>query len=98
SVFTADKKFKVTLTVNPNRSGTNVFTVGVGDANTGTIITNIGVSLYITQLDMGTNTVNTQPDGKGHFRAFGDLSMGGDWQIRIQVRTPENTLHEATFN
>ena len=47
-------------------------------------------------MDMGVETVNLQPDGKGHFSASGDLLMGGDWQIRIQIRTPENTLHEAT--
>jgi len=46
-------------------------------------------------MDMGTDTVNAQPDGKGHFTAPGDLTMGGDWQIRIQIRTPENTLHET---
>jgi len=36
-----------------------------------------------------------RPDGKGHFSASGDLSMGGRWQLRIQIRTPDNTLHEA---
>jgi nitrogen fixation protein FixH len=46
-------------------------------------------------MDMGTDTVNLQPDGKGHFSASGDLSMGGNWQVRIQIRTPDNTLHEA---
>jgi nitrogen fixation protein FixH len=46
-------------------------------------------------MDMGTDTVNLQPDGKGSFTARGDLSMPGNWQIRIQIRTPENTLHEA---
>ena len=44
---------------------------------------------------MGTETDNAQPDGKGHFSARDDLLMGGDWQIRIQIRTPDNTLHEA---
>ena len=44
---------------------------------------------------MGTDTVNLQSDGKGHFSGTGDLVMGGHWQIRIQVRTPDNTLHEA---
>jgi len=46
-------------------------------------------------MDMGTDSVNLRPDGKGHFSSPGDLSMGGDWQIRIQIRTPDNTLHET---
>ncbi len=97
SVFTSDRTFMVALTITPNRSGPNEFTVSVLDRKTGRPITNVGVSLYTTQLDMdmGTDTVNAQPDGKGHFTAPGDLTMGGDWQIRIQIRTPENTLHEA---
>src|SRR6266446_5651444 len=97
SVRTTDNKFTATLTVNPNRFGTNVFTVSVVDNSTGKADTNIGVSLYTTMLDMdmGTDTVNLLPDGKGHFSASGDLAMAGDWEIRIQIRTPDNTLHEA---
>jgi copper transport protein len=97
SVRTTDNKFTATLTVNPNRFGTNVFTVSVVDNSTGKADTNIGVSLYTTMLDMdmGTDTVNLLSDGKGHFSASGDLSMAGDWEIRIQIRTPDNTLHDA---
>jgi len=95
---TTDNKFTVTLNVNPNRFGTNVFTVTVVDNSTHKTTTNVGVALYTTMLDMdmGTDNVNLLPDGKGHFSARGDLSMAGHWQIRIQVRTPDNTLHEAT--
>ena len=98
SVRTTDNKFTVTLNVNPNRFGTNVFTVTVVDNSTHKTTTNAGVALYTTMLDMdmGTDNVNLLPDGKGHFSASGDLSMAGDWQIRIQIRTPDNTLHEAT--
>jgi putative copper export protein/methionine-rich copper-binding protein CopC/nitrogen fixation protein FixH len=98
TVRTTDNKFTVALNVNPNRSGTNVFTVTVFDNSTNKPTTNVGVSLYTTMLDMdmGTDTVNMLPDGKGHFSVNGDLSMPGDWQIRIQVRTPDATLHEAT--
>ncbi len=86
------------LDVNPNLSGSNVFTVSVADINTGAPITNVGISLYASSLDMdmGVETVNLQVDGKGHFSASGDLHMEGNWQIRIQIRAPENTLHEAT--
>ncbi len=98
SVRTTDGKFTVTLSVNPNRFGTNVFTVSAIDTSTGAPATNIGVSLYTTMLDMdmGTDTVNLLPDGKGHFSGTGDLSMPGDWQIRIQIRTPDAKLHEAS--
>jgi len=98
SVRTTDGKFTATLTVNPNRFGTNVFTVSAADNSTRAPATNIGVSLYTTMLDMdmGTDTLNLLPDGKGHFSARGDLSMAGDWQIRIQIRTPDATLHEAS--
>ena len=76
-----------------------MFTVSVIDNHTGKPTTKVGVTLYTTQLDMdmGTETVNLQPDGKGHFSVQGDLTMSGDWEIRVQVRTVENTLHEATM-
>ncbi len=97
TVKTTDNKFTVKLNVNPNRFGTNIFTVTVIDNSTGKPTSNVGVSLYTTMLDMdmGTDSVNLSPDGKGHFSSPGDLSMGGDWQIRIQIRTPDNTLHET---
>jgi nitrogen fixation protein FixH len=94
---TADNKFTAKLNINPNRFGTNIFTVTVIDNSTGKPTSNVGVSLYTTMLDMdmGTDTVNLRPYGKGHFSAPGDLAMGGNWQIRIQIRTPDNTLHET---
>ncbi len=97
SVRTSDNEFTVTLEVTPNQTGTNVFRVNVVETRTDTPVTNVGVSLYTSSLDMdmGTDTVNVQPDGKGHFSATGDLLMGGDWQIRIQLRTLDNKLHEA---
>ena len=95
---TKDGTLSVTLYINPNTAGPNGFLVSVADARTGAPVTNVGVSLYTTilDMDMGTDSVNLQPDGKGHFSGTGDLVMGGNWQIRIQVRTPNNTLHEAT--
>ncbi|HLQ10797.1 MAG TPA: CopD family protein, partial [Ktedonobacteraceae bacterium] len=97
---TKDGKFSATLTVNPNRFGTNVFTVSVTDNSTGKPDTNVGVTVYTTMLDMdmGTESLNLLPDGKGHFSISGDLSMAGNWQIRIQIRTPDNTLHDAIAN
>jgi copper transport protein len=98
TAHTQDGKFTVTLSVNPNRFGTNILTVSVVDIVTGKPATNIGVSLYTTMLDMemGTDTINLLPDGKGHFSATGDLDMPGNWEIRIQIRTPDAMLHETS--
>src|SRR5579884_2935612 len=98
TVKTTDGKFTTALTIDPNTAGPNIFTVEVRDTTTGQPSTDVGVSLYTTHLDMnmGTDTVNLQPDGKGRFSATGDLVMGGHWQIRIQIRTSDTTLHEAT--
>ncbi|GCE11374.1 copper resistance protein CopC [Tengunoibacter tsumagoiensis] len=96
NAITTDKAFSIKLTVSPNHFGTNVFTVSVFDSN-GKPDTNVGVSIYTIMLDMdmGTDTINLQPDGKGYFSAPGDLNMGGNWELRVQIRTPENTLHEV---
>jgi len=96
---TADGAFTVTLTVTPNQAGPNTFTVSAVDNHTSKPTTEVGVTLYTTQLDMdmGTDTVNLQPVGKGHFSAQGDLTMSGHWEIRVQIRTVEKTLHEATI-
>ena len=98
TVQTSDHAFTVKLNVTPNRFGTNVFTVTVTANGTGKQTTNVGVTLYTQMLDMdmGTDSINLLPDGKGHFSASGDLSMSGDWSIRIQVRLPDHTLHEAS--
>lgn len=96
TVKTTDNQFTIQLQVSPNHFGPNTFTVKVLDKN-GKPDTNVGVSLYTTMLDMdmGTQTVNLQPDNKGGFSANGFLDMGGDWQIRVQVRTPDFKLHEV---
>ncbi len=100
TVHTTDNKFAARLEVNPNRFGANVFTVTVTDSSTGNIDTNVTVYISTTMLDMdmGTDLVSLLPDGKGHFSGTGDLSMAGNWQIGIQIRTPDHTLHEATAN
>ncbi len=97
---TTDGKFAVKLNVTPNQSGTNVFTVTVLDASTSQSVTDGAVSLSTSMPSMaamGTDTFTLHPDGKGHFSASGDFSMGGTWQVRVQLRTPDGTSHEATF-
>jgi copper transport protein len=101
SAKTSDGKYNITLNVNPNRFGTNVFTVHVTDVQTGQQLgTNqAGVTVYTTMLDMamGTDSLNLQADPKGGFSGSGDLSMGGNWGIQVQIRTLDNTLHTANF-
>lgn len=100
TVETTDQQFRVTVKIDPNHFGTNTFTATVSDGKGNAVPTsNIGVSLYTTMLDMdmGTEAVNLQPDGKGHFSGSGDLGMGGNWQLRIEIRTLDATLHEATL-
>jgi len=98
TIQTTDSKFKLKLAIAPNSFGTNLFTVNVLDSD-GKQDTNVGVSVYLTMLDMdmGTDTVNLQPNDKDGFGAEGDLSMPGNWQLRLQVRTLDNNLHEATL-
>ena len=100
SVFTSDRKFTTSLDVAPNCAGPNVFTIDVIDNGTNTSTTLVSISMSTTMLDMkmGTQTVNVHPDGKGHFQAKGDLPMGGDWGISIQLRTPDKVTHEAMVN
>lgn len=97
---TSDGMFQIQFIVTPDHSGLNTFTVKVADASSGKAATNIQVRLTTTMLDMdmGTNTVNLQSNGQGSYSAQGELSMNGDWQIGVQVRTPDNVLHKATVN
>lgn len=95
---TTDNKFTVKLNINPNRFGTNVFTVVVIDNSTGKATTNVSVTLFTTMLDMdmGTDNVALQSNGKGNYSASGELAMDGNWEIRIVIHTPDATLHEAS--
>jgi copper transport protein len=94
---TSDHQCMVKLDITPDQIGSNVFLASVENVATGKAMTNIGVSLSTSSLDMdmGTDTMKLQPDRNSHFRSVGDLTMRGHWQIRIQIRTLDNTLHEA---
>ncbi|MHB8600035.1 MAG: copper resistance D family protein [Ktedonobacteraceae bacterium] len=95
---TTDNKFTVKLNINPNRFGTNVFTVTVINNSTGKATPNVRVTLFTTNLDMdmGTDSVALQSNGKGSLSASGELAMSGNWEIRIVIHTPDATLHEAS--
>jgi copper transport protein len=93
---TSDNAFVIQLIISPDKFGPNTFTVTAHDSS-GKVQSNIGVTIYTTSLamDMGTDALNLQPDGKGNFTSNGDLDMPGLWQLRIQIRTPDNKLHEV---
>jgi len=96
-VTTTDGLYTIALSVTPNTQGTNVFTVHVRNKQ-GQPETAVGVSIYTTLMDMmnmGTDSVNLRSDGKGGFSTSGDLNMSGLWRLRIEVRTPDNTIHAA---
>ena len=97
STKTSDGTFLLQFSVTPNQFGTNTFTVEVNTANNAKPGTNLTVQLTTTMLDMnmGTDTLALQANGNGHYSAQGELSMSGNWEIGIQIRTPDKMLHEA---
>lgn len=95
TVTTFDQQFEVALTITPNRFGPNVFTMTVIDAHTGTPLTTATISLITKMGEMDMGTLTLQSDGHGVFRTNGDMAMSGDWQIIMQIITPDTVLHEA---
>jgi copper transport protein len=96
-VTTSDKLFTIKLVVSPDSSGPNTFTITVLDSH-GIDVKNVNVSIYATMLDMdmGTDVITLTPDGKGNFGTQGILDMGGNWGLRVVVRTPDLKLHTAS--
>lgn len=96
-LMTTDKQFSVTLTVTPNHFGPNVFMVSAIDTKTGARATTIQVSLSLTMLDMnmGTAILTLQADREGQFSGRGNISMTGNWEIQILIRTADAVIHEA---
>ena len=94
---TSDGMFSLQFSVTPNNLGPNAFTVSVEDANSKKTVTDLTVQLTTTMLDMnmGTDSIPLQSNGNGHYSAQGQLSMSGNWEIGIQIRTPDKTLHET---
>ncbi len=96
TIKTSDKQFSLTLTVSPDRSGPNTFTIAIFDSH-GVKTTHVSVSIYATMLemDMGTTPIKLQPDAKGNFSALANLDMGGKWGLRVEIGTPDLKFHEA---
>jgi hypothetical protein len=97
TVRTTDSQFTVQLTITPDSPGPNVFNAQVLTSS-GVAVTNVQVVLQATMLDMdmGTSVLPLQADGKGGYSASGNLSMSGNWQLRLVIHTPDHALHEAT--
>jgi copper transport protein len=93
---TTDLRFMLILTITPDSPGTNVFTIQVLDGY-GQQVINVSVSLSLTaNMSTTSQVINFQPDGQGGFTAQTNLATSGYWTAYLQVRTPDNALHEAS--
>jgi copper transport protein len=82
----------VSLTVDPDRFGTNTFTVTLKDAN-GHPISGAGVIIatQMLDMDMGVQTAQLQPTNTpGIYSGQSDLTMAGNWQITVKVLPPNS--------
>ena len=97
SAKTSDGMFSLQFSVTPNSFGTNAFAVSVENANNKKPVTGLTVQLTTTMTDMnmGTDSLPLQSNGNGQYSAQGQLAMSGNWEIGIQIRTPDKTLHET---
>lgn len=97
TVQTFDRVFTLTLTISPNRSGINRFTMQVRN-QAGKPAEHVEVTLYTTMQDMfmGTDSVVLRAEGPGQFSATSNvLGMGGRWAIGIIIQTTDHVLHKA---
>lgn len=94
-LVTFDQQFTVTLSIAPNRAGSNHFTVEVINTRTNAVTTGVKVTLNTEMLDMdmGIGVIDLKADGHGRFSANGDLAMSGNWQIIVQIATPNDPYH-----
>jgi hypothetical protein len=69
----------------------------VQDASSKQPVSHLRVQLFTTMLDMamGTDTLSLQAQSNGTYSAQRELSMGGHWEISIELRGPDATLHKA---
>lgn len=97
TVQTVDRKFTLEVQVDPNRFGVNTFTIQVLNEH-GEPAHDLTITLYsnMVEMDMGTEITSLQPAGdNGTFKGEGIFSMGGLWQLRIQIQTDTDSRHEA---
>ena len=97
AIQTFDRELTVTLTITPNRAGTNVFTVRLRANHPGALLTAVSVTLYTTMQDMpmGTDAIRLHADSDGSFSATGILSMQGHWAIGLLIQTADHRIHKG---
>jgi copper transport protein len=96
---TSDAQLTVTLSLTPDRFGPNVFTVTVLDRQGRlTKLRSVSLSTTMLDMDMGTDTIELSPDAHGHLSGTGSLSMTGDWQVRVLIRTLDGKTHVVIFS
>jgi magnesium-transporting ATPase (P-type) len=96
---TSDAQLTVTLSLTPDRFGPNVFTVTALDRQgRPTMLGSVSLSTTMLDMDMGTDIIELSPDTHGRFSGTGSLSMTGDWQIRVLIRTLDGKVHVVTFS
>ena len=98
TLLTTDKHYRLVLDITSSTSDLSLFTLTVEDAASGRPVNNLDVSLLATMLDMpmGNDPLRLHRQRNGRFSASSDLSMGGLWQIAIQLSAADHQLHEAT--
>lgn len=81
--------YTATLTVKPDRSGLNQFTVILRDRR-GRLVQQAHIIVLTTMLDMvmGTGRASLTETSPGHFTGSTDLGMGGRWRLQLLVYTP----------
>src|SRR5215469_2193079 len=95
---TSDAQLTVTFSLTPDRFGPNVFTVTVLDRQgIPAKLGSVSLSTTMLDMDMGTDTIELSPETPGHFSGTGSLSMTGDWQIRVLIRTLDGKIYVVTF-
>ena len=93
---TTDLRFMLLLTITPDSPGMNDFTIQVLNGYDQKVI-NVSLSLTLTEnMSTTSQVINFQPNGQGEFTARVNLATSNYWTAQFQVRTPDNTLHEAS--
>jgi len=82
----------------PLRPGRATFVIEVRDAS-GEPVDNATVSydLNMTTMNMGTQQGSATSQGKGRYKATGNLSMRGPWRVRTKVIMPDERTENKDF-
>jgi uncharacterized membrane protein/nitrogen fixation protein FixH len=96
SIATSDQQFNIQLTMTPNRSGINAFTVVVLDTE-GRFQTDVQVLLAadMPEMKMDDLVITLKADNQGSHSGTATLDMAGNWILKIRVLTPDQQVHEA---